>query len=50
MRASSSSASDKEKKKKKRQSDLELFVFQLMQKSMKEALDAAIDEVLQDWK
>ena len=50
MRASSSSASDREKKKKKRQSDFENMIFHILEQSMKKALDAAIDEVLQDWK
>ena len=48
MRAKKSD--DKDKKKKKRQSELELFIFQLMEKSMKQALDAALDEILKDWK
>ena len=42
--------SDKEKKKKKRQSELEGFIFSLMEKSMKQALNAALDEILNNWK
>lgn len=33
------SQQDKEKKKKKRESQLELFIYSLMEKSMKSALD-----------
>ena len=36
--------------KKKRQSQLEAFIFSLMEKSMKEALNAAVDDLLKDWK
>ena len=39
-----------DQKKKKRQSQLEAFVFQLMEKSMKEALNKAMDDLLKDWK
>ena len=45
-------ATDRDKKKKdrkKRESQLEAFVFQIMEKSMKEALDAAIDDLFKDW-
>ena len=41
---------DKEKKKKKRQSELESFIFSMMEKSMKQALDFALDDILKDWK
>ena len=40
----------KEKKKKHQQSDLELMVFRIMEKSMKEALDAALDDIFKTWK
>ena len=41
---------DKKKKdRKKRESQLEAFVFQIMEKSMKKALDAAIDDLFKDW-
>ena len=39
----------KKKDKKKRQSDLEKMVFQFMEKSMKDALDAALDDLFKDW-
>lgn len=41
---------DKEKKKKKQQSQIEKFVFQMMEKSMKAALDAAMKDLFKDWK
>lgn len=41
---------DKKKKKKKRQSELEAMIFQIMEKSMKTALDKALDDILKDWK
>ena len=50
--SSSSSAADREKKKKdkkKRESQLEAMVFQIMEKSMGKALDAAIDDLFKDW-
>ena len=48
---SSSADSEKKKKdKKKRESELEHMVFQIMQKSMRDALDAALDDLLKEWK
>ena len=41
---------DREKKKKKRESELESFIFSLMEKSMKQALDFALDDILKVWK
>ena len=41
---------DEKKRKKKQQSQLEAFVFQKMEKSMKAALDAAMKDLFQDWK
>ena len=41
---------DIKKNKKKRQNQLEAFIFSLMEKSMKEALNAAVDDILKDWK
>ena len=38
------------KRKKKQQSQLEAFVFQMMEKSMKAALDAAMKDLFKDWK
>lgn len=40
----------KEKKKKRQQSDLELMVFRIMEKSMKKALDTALDDIFKTWK
>ena len=42
---------EKRKKRKKQQEDwLESFIISVMQKSMKQALDAAMDELFKDWK
>ena len=41
---------DDKKKKKKQQSQLEAFIFSMMEKSMKAALDAAMKDLLKDWK
>ena len=42
---------DKDKKKKKKeQSVLEAEIFSIMEKSLKTALDMALDEILKDWK
>ena len=49
MRAGASQE-DKKKKKKKSQSELEFMIFQIMEKSMKTALDKALDDILKDWK
>ena len=43
------SQKDKEKKKKK-QSILEAEVMRIMEKSLKTALDMALDDILKDWK
>lgn len=40
---------DRKKKKKREQSIVEKEVFNIMEKSMKTALDAAIDDLLKDW-
>lgn len=40
---------DKEKKKKKK-SILEAEIMAILQKSMRTALDMALDELLKDWK
>ena len=45
----SQSQKDKEKKKKK-QSILEAEIMRIMQKSLKTALDAALDDILKDFK
>ena len=42
---------EKRKKRKKQQEDwLEAFIISIMQKSLKQALDAAMDELFKDWK
>ena len=46
-------AKDRDKKKKKqdrRKSDLEGLIFSIMQKSLEEAMKAALDEVFKSWK
>lgn len=45
-----SSQKDRDKKKKKKQSTLEAEIFSIMEKSLKTALDVALDEILKDWK
>ncbi len=41
---------DNDKKKKDRKkSDFEIMIFQIMQKSLKSAMDAALDDILKDW-
>lgn len=46
-----SQQSEKDKKKKKKeQSVLEAEIFSIMEKSLKTALDMALDEILKDWK
>ena len=37
------------RKKKKRQDALEAMIFTLMQKAMRAALDAALDDLFKDW-
>ena len=47
----SESQKEKEKKKKKKQqSILEKEIMSIMSKSMKAALDMALDDLLKDWK
>ena len=43
------SPKEKEKKKKK-QSQLEAEIFAFIQRCMKDALDAAMEELFRDWK
>ena len=43
------SQKEEEKKKKMKQSTLEKVIFSIMEKSMKTALDAAVDDLLKDW-
>ena len=42
--------SEREKKKKKKKSVLEAEIFAFMQKSLKTALDLALDDIFKDWK
>ena len=44
------SQKDKEKKKKKKQSILEAEIMRIMEKSLKTALDLALDDILKDFK
>lgn len=46
----SNSKDDRDKKKKKKQSTLEAEVFAIMEKSLKSALDVALDDILKEWK
>ena len=41
---------DDKKKKKKKQSTLEAEVFSIMEKSLKTALDVALDDIMKEWK
>ena len=41
---------EKRKKKKKEQSELEAMIFSIMEKSMKAALDQAMNDIFKDWK
>ena len=41
---------DDKKKKKKKQSTLEAELFSIMEKSLKTALNVALDDILKDWK
>ena len=46
----SESQKDREKKKKKKQSILEADIMRIMEKSLKTALDLALDDILKDFK
>ena len=46
----SQSQKEKDKKKKKKQSILEAEIMHIMQKSLKTALDLALDDILKDFK
>ena len=53
MKIDNTSDRDKKKKKKKenrKQSDLETMIFSIMQKSLKSAMDAALDDIFKEWK
>lgn len=49
MKIENTSARDRDKKKKKK-SNLETEVFSIVEKSLKTALDKALDDLLKDWK
>ena len=46
----SQSKKDKDKKKKKKQSILEAEIMRIMEKSLKTAIDMALDDILKDFK
>ena len=46
----SESQKDREKKKKKKQSILEAEIMKIMEKSLKTAIDMALDDILKDFK
>lgn len=50
MKSASKNEREKEKKKKKSESILENYIYSVMRQSMKKCLDAAIDDILKDWK
>ena len=41
---------ERKKKKKKQQSILEAEIFKIIEKSMQEALNKAMDDIFKDWK
>ena len=41
---------DEKKRKKKQEAAMEAFILQMMEKSMKSALDAAMKEIFKGWK
>ena len=41
---------DDKKKKKKKQSTFEAEIFRVVEKSLKSALDVALDDIFKDWK
>ena len=46
----SQSEKDRKKKKRKKQSILEAEIMRIMQKSLKTAIDMALDDILKDFK
>ena len=44
------SQQERDKKKKKKQSALEAQIFSIMEKSLKTAVDMALDDIFKDWK
>ena len=43
-------AEDRKKKKKKQQAVMEAEIFKIMEKSLKTAMDKALDDIFKDWK
>ncbi len=43
-------AEERKKKKKKQQSIIEAEIFRIMEKSLKTAMDKALDDIFKDWK
>ena len=43
-------AEERKKKKKKQQSIMEAEIFRIMEKSLKTAMDKALDDIFKDWK
>lgn len=43
-------AEERRKKKKKKQSAMEAEIFKIMEKSLKTAMDKALDEIFKGWK
>ena len=41
---------DEKKRKKKQQAQMEAFILQMLDKSMKTAMDTAMKELFKDWK
>lgn len=51
MRIRSAQEQEKQKnRKKKKKSNLEAEIFSIMEKSLKSALDVALDDIFKDWK
>lgn len=45
----SKESEEKKKKKKKQESELEAMIFQIMEKSLKAAMDKALDDIFKNW-
>ena len=43
-------AEERKKKKKKQQAVMEAEIFKIMEKSLKTAMDKALDDIFKDWK
>ena len=50
MKIDNRNKKDKDKKKKRKQSTLEAELFKIMEKSLKSALDVALDDIFGNWK